>query len=525
MPETDDLYEILQVHPLAETDVIVAAYRKLASKYHPDINTSPEATAVMTRLNLAYDILSNPAKRAAYDRERGPQSTQRPPHPTYTTHRQEEGSSRTSPKTTTPGTVSPPESFRQRWGALLVIGVVASGMALFSLLDGGNDTNSNEGQPLASGGGGPGILVPAGVPAPTRTPLPAPRPKPTPTPIPTLRSTSQNAPPTPRHPTPPVRIPGTGTAAPVNAVTVEAGVSSTSKPVLSATPTATPDSRPTEAPTSLLEASTAPADTGYVFTFPESQNQRYGIGTVVTLVAHCTHGFSRWFGDVPRLSKEATETPNRIAVVMNRDRFVIAICKSKPGGFSLPAPTPTPPGAPGTITSVPTPAPTPTPTATATVKPTATPTPTTTEHDAGWDLILEGRFQEAITKFDEAIRLNPEFFAAYYNRGEAYIILAQYQRAIQDFDEAIRLNPEHIDSYQNRGVAYVILAQYQRAIEDFDEAIRLDSEEALAYANRARANTWLHKDIEAQEDVDRAIELGFDGDVLRRTLDDIKRQR
>ena len=162
MPETDDLYEILQVHPLAETDVIVAAYRKLASKYHPDINTSPEATAVMTRLNLAYDILSNPAKRAAYDRERGPQSTQRPPHPTYTTHRQEEGSSRTSPKTTTPGTVSPPESFRQRWGALLVIGVVASGMALFSLLDGGNDTNSNEGQPLASGGGGPGILVPAG---------------------------------------------------------------------------------------------------------------------------------------------------------------------------------------------------------------------------------------------------------------------------------------------------------------------------------------------------------------------------
>ena len=38
-----DYYEILQVHPLAEQEVIAAAYRRLAMKYHPDRNKDPGA--------------------------------------------------------------------------------------------------------------------------------------------------------------------------------------------------------------------------------------------------------------------------------------------------------------------------------------------------------------------------------------------------------------------------------------------------------------------------------------------------
>ena len=71
MQDQTDLYEILQVHPSAEQEVIDVAFRRLARMYHPDVNKSPDANERMKALNLAYEILGDPAKRADYDRQRG----------------------------------------------------------------------------------------------------------------------------------------------------------------------------------------------------------------------------------------------------------------------------------------------------------------------------------------------------------------------------------------------------------------------------------------------------------------------
>lgn len=68
--ESIDLYAVLQVHPTAEPEIVDAAYRRLARMYHPDVNKSPGAHETMIRINLAYEILGDPAKRAAYDRDR-----------------------------------------------------------------------------------------------------------------------------------------------------------------------------------------------------------------------------------------------------------------------------------------------------------------------------------------------------------------------------------------------------------------------------------------------------------------------
>jgi len=70
MQDQGDLYEILQLHPSAEPDIIQAARRRLTLRYHPDRNSSPEAAKVMIRVNNAYEILSDPERRAAYDLER-----------------------------------------------------------------------------------------------------------------------------------------------------------------------------------------------------------------------------------------------------------------------------------------------------------------------------------------------------------------------------------------------------------------------------------------------------------------------
>jgi len=60
-----DLYKVLQVDPEAEREVIRAAYRALALKYHPDVSSRSHDR--MTGLNHAWGILRNASARAAYD--------------------------------------------------------------------------------------------------------------------------------------------------------------------------------------------------------------------------------------------------------------------------------------------------------------------------------------------------------------------------------------------------------------------------------------------------------------------------
>lgn len=70
LPTPQDLYEVLQVSPRAEQDVIEAAYKRLAQKYHPDLNPHPDNLPRMQELNAAYAVLRDAQKREQYDLER-----------------------------------------------------------------------------------------------------------------------------------------------------------------------------------------------------------------------------------------------------------------------------------------------------------------------------------------------------------------------------------------------------------------------------------------------------------------------
>lgn len=65
-----DPYKVLQVDPEAEREVIEAAYRRLARKYHPDVSTEPDSHEKMIAINQAWEQLRDPVKRAAIDRAR-----------------------------------------------------------------------------------------------------------------------------------------------------------------------------------------------------------------------------------------------------------------------------------------------------------------------------------------------------------------------------------------------------------------------------------------------------------------------
>ena len=69
MSEKRDYYEVLGVSKGASEAEIKKAYKKMARKYHPDLNRDDPKTAEekFKEVNEAYDVLKDPQKKAAYD--------------------------------------------------------------------------------------------------------------------------------------------------------------------------------------------------------------------------------------------------------------------------------------------------------------------------------------------------------------------------------------------------------------------------------------------------------------------------
>ena len=97
-------------------------------------------------------------------------------------------------------------------------------------------------------------------------------------------------------------------------------------------------------------------------------------------------------------------------------------------------------------------------------------------YEAGLAFFAQGQMEEAIRKYDEAIRLSSDTPGAYAGRGLAYSNLGQFQRAVQDLDAAIRINPQNAAAYNTRGLAYGELGDFQLAARDFGQALRLKPE-------------------------------------------------
>ncbi|MFL5732961.1 MAG: CHAT domain-containing protein, partial [Chloroflexia bacterium] len=116
-------------------------------------------------------------------------------------------------------------------------------------------------------------------------------------------------------------------------------------------------------------------------------------------------------------------------------------------------------------------------------------------------------YDQAAADFGQVIKLLPDDGHAYYERGLTYTYQSNYASALPDFTRATELMPTSADPYYQRGLTYTELTQYDNAIADFDKVLKLDPSYQDAYYRRGVAHAGKADYTNAVQDFTRAIEL------------------
>lgn len=103
------------------------------------------------------------------------------------------------------------------------------------------------------------------------------------------------------------------------------------------------------------------------------------------------------------------------------------------------------------------------------------------ELTTGYDLMQEGKVEEAIEHFKKAIELNPDNEISYNNLSWAYNELGEYEKSLENIEKALSIEPNEDIEYVNQGNAYCGLEEYDKALYSFAEAIKKKKDSELAY--------------------------------------------
>jgi tetratricopeptide (TPR) repeat protein len=120
---------------------------------------------------------------------------------------------------------------------------------------------------------------------------------------------------------------------------------------------------------------------------------------------------------------------------------------------------------------------------------------------------IAGNNKAAVARFDQAIRLKPDYTLAYLQRGNSKFETGDRQGALADYERVLRLNPSDSRGYMSRGMVRIHLGDLRAAISDFDQAIRLDANSSYAYNNRAVARVMLRDYQGAIADTNQLLRL------------------
>jgi len=125
----------------------------------------------------------------------------------------------------------------------------------------------------------------------------------------------------------------------------------------------------------------------------------------------------------------------------------------------------------------------------------------------GTNFSRRGAFDKAIPQFKKAISLDPSHASSYYNLGTVYISAGQYDNAILSLTTAINLNPNYSGAILNRATAYLSISQYKAALEDYSRYLELVHQDKKGYKARAYVEWTLGIVQDALDDCNKALAI------------------
>jgi tetratricopeptide (TPR) repeat protein len=131
------------------------------------------------------------------------------------------------------------------------------------------------------------------------------------------------------------------------------------------------------------------------------------------------------------------------------------------------------------------------------------------------------RYDEAIERFTEAIRLDPGFDPAYCERAVVYSEIDNLDKAIADLTKSIQIAPNETGEgrkpawkYYMRGSAYYTKEEYTPAIADYTKAIQLSPESVSPYCGRGFAYAAAGDIGNARADLEKCLQIDPNDDMV-----------
>ena len=142
-------------------------------------------------------------------------------------------------------------------------------------------------------------------------------------------------------------------------------------------------------------------------------------------------------------------------------------------------------------------------------------------HNLGFAFENQGKLEEAIVWYRQALELNPEAAATHYNLGRALAIQGKLEEAIAECREAIRIKPDEVGAHNILGIALQEQGKLQEAVAEYREAVRLQPDFPEAHVNLGTALKKQGKLVKAIAACREAIRLQPDDAGVHNALGNV----
>ena len=139
-------------------------------------------------------------------------------------------------------------------------------------------------------------------------------------------------------------------------------------------------------------------------------------------------------------------------------------------------------------------------------------------NNLGMALFREGQFDEAMARYQQALKINPDYYSAHDNLGVALVKRGQLDEAMAQFLQALKINREDALAHNNLGMALVQKGQLDAAIVQYQQALKFNPDFDLARLNLGIALAKMGRLDEAITQYQHILKMDPNNDVARFNL-------